>query len=75
MIELEPHIAIMLYLAVTMGSVLSLWFVRHMKQRNKKLVISEQKLIVCEYCRSAYMEQISKKVTKCPECLSYNKRY
>ena len=73
MIELSPIMAIMIYLGMTLGILLSLWAYSHYQQRHKKLVTSDQTLKMCEYCAFAYLADTSKKISKCPQCLSYNK--
>jgi uncharacterized paraquat-inducible protein A len=73
MIELSMTTAAMLYLSITMAILLGLWLFQHYKSRQKKIVIIEEELLVCEYCHFAYMEDRSKGVTQCPQCQSYNK--
>lgn len=73
MIEVAPNTAIMIYLAIFLAVIMGLWLNTHVVKRNKKIVTTEQKLLVCEYCQCAYVEDLAKEVTKCPECQSYNK--
>ena len=74
MIELTPQTALMIYLCLTLATLLGIWSYHHFFARKKKIVVMEQKLIVCEYCYNAYLDQIEKGVTKCPQCGSFNKK-
>jgi hypothetical protein len=73
MIELSTTTAIMLYLCMTLATLLSLWGYHHYQSRKKKVDLSHQRLIVCEYCHFAYLDRVTKPVTQCPQCESYNK--
>ena len=73
MVEITSGTAIMIYLGLTLSVLLGLWLYQHYYRLQKKPIISSQKLLICEYCQTAYVEDISKKVTQCPECRSYNK--
>lgn len=74
MIEISPNTAIMLYLSVTLGVLLSLWFLHHFFSRKEKISILEQELLVCEYCHCAYLKELDKKISQCPQCHSYNQK-
>lgn len=73
MIEVAPNTAIMIYLAIFLTVIMGLWLYTHVVKRNNKIVTTEQRLLVCEYCQCAYVEDQTKEVTKCPECESFNK--
>lgn len=73
MIEIAPNTAIMIYLAITLSTILSLWLYAHLVKRNKKIITTKQHLLICEYCQCAYVEDNTKDVTKCPDCQSFNK--
>ncbi len=73
MIKIAPNTAIMIYLAITLSTILGVWFYHHLKQRRTKVVVSDQQLMICEYCTCAYTGDISKDVSQCPECKSFNK--
>jgi uncharacterized paraquat-inducible protein A len=73
MIELSPTTAIMLYLCLTLATLLAIWGFHHYSSRKKKMDLSHQKLHVCEYCHFAYLRQIDKTVSRCPQCSSFNK--
>ncbi len=72
MIELSPTMAIIIYLALTLSTLLGIWIFYHYKSRAKKVVLSEKKLFVCEYCHFAYLDRIEKRITQCPQCQSLN---
>lgn len=73
MIELSPTTAIMLYLCITLATLLAIWGYHHYYSRMKKVDISQEKLIICEYCHYTYLDQIAKPITKCPQCESFSK--
>lgn len=73
MIGLSSTTALMLYLCLTLGILLAVWISHFYRFRNKKVVIAEQDLLVCEYCHCAYLAKKAKTVTQCPQCHSYNK--
>lgn len=73
MIELSANTAVMLYLGITLGILLSLWVLQNISYKRKKIYEIEQDLFVCEYCHFAYLEEGVKEVTQCPQCGSYNK--
>lgn len=73
MIELSAQAATMLYLLFTLGLLLTLWVLQHLKQKKKAILPAREILCRCEYCHCAYTSPTTKKVTQCPECKSYNK--
>jgi hypothetical protein len=74
MIELSANTAFMLYLSLTLLTLLTLWLHHHYRSRHKKIVTSEHELHVCEYCHCAYLEQDFKAISQCPECKLFNKQ-
>lgn len=74
MVELSSTTALMLYLILTLGTLLALWITHHYRHRYKKVQLQENELIVCEYCNFAYLGNITKPVTQCPQCHSFNKK-
>jgi hypothetical protein len=73
MIEVSEVTAFMLYLCLTLGSLLGFWAFQHYSKRNKKISLDEEQLFVCEYCHFCYLEDFTQSVTRCPQCQSYNK--
>lgn len=73
MIELTAQAATMLYLLLTLGTLLLLWVIQHLKKKTKQILPSREQLCRCEYCHTAYMVPTTKKVSQCPECKSFNK--
>jgi len=73
MIVLSTTTALMLYLFFTLTLLLSLFAYQHFALRTKKIIVSEDELLCCEYCHFAYLADCSKQVTKCPQCHSFNK--
>ncbi|MCE5316328.1 MAG: hypothetical protein LLG04_03065 [Parachlamydia sp.] len=73
MIELTPAAACTLYLGATLAFLLGLWIYHHYSSRHKKIITVAHKLHVCEYCHFAYLAELGKDVTQCPQCQSFNK--
>jgi predicted Zn-ribbon and HTH transcriptional regulator len=73
MIEVAPNTAITIYLAIFLTVIMGLWLYTHLTKRHKKIIMTEQHLLICEYCQCAYVEDHTKEVTKCPDCQSFNK--
>lgn len=71
-IILERSNAFLIYLGGTLGTLLSLWMIHNLRSARRKIVLPEVQLYTCEYCQHSYLEGKEKKVTKCPECASYN---
>jgi ribosomal protein L37AE/L43A len=73
MIGLSVTSAAMLYLCLTLAVLFGVWFYQHYRAKAKKITLAEEILHICEYCHFAYLARGSKKITKCPQCSSYNK--
>ena len=73
MIELSPATAIMVYLFLTLMILLGIWGFHHLSCRNKKVVLAQHELYICEYCSFVYLDQIAKPLSQCPQCHSFNK--
>lgn len=72
MIEISSNTAIMIYLGVSIFSILAVWGWHHWSGKKKKIQLGEKKLVLCEFCHFAYLDNGIKKVTRCPQCQSYN---
>ena len=73
MIELTANTAAMVYLFLTLTTILGLWILHHCQTRRKKIVTSEQELHICEYCHFVYLDEDFKNITQCPQCHLFNK--
>lgn len=73
MIEVSTATGVMLYLGLTLFLLLGLWALTHYQKRNKYMKLEPQRLLVCEYCHFAYLEDLGKEITQCPQCQSFNK--
>lgn len=73
MIELSSTAAFTLYLGLTLGFILSIWVIHHLRGKRKKISLLDQELFVCEYCNCAYLATRGLEVTQCPQCNCYNK--
>lgn len=74
MIELTFNTAFMLYLSFTFLAVMGIWLFSHFRARHKTILTCEKELIICEFCRFAYLEQQHKPLNKCPQCGLFNRR-
>lgn len=68
MIELTYNALLMIYLAVTLLTVLGVWVYSHMTSRRRKFYSSEKEIRVCEYCQLVYLDEAAKSLTRCPQC-------
>lgn len=73
MIELSTNTALMLYLGITLITLMVIWASRHFRSRRQKPLATDQQLLVCEFCHFAYLDDMGKSITKCPQCGSFNK--
>lgn len=73
MIELTFNTVFILYLAMTLTIVLSIWIYSHYRTRRRVFTAPEKVLCVCEYCLFAYVEQSINTLNRCPKCGLYNK--
>lgn len=73
MIPITPQLAVMLYLFLTLSFIAGLWVYDHFISRKRKPLLARETLCVCEYCHFAYLADIAKKVSQCPQCACYNK--
>lgn len=72
MIEVSLTTALMIYLCLTLGTLLAIWGIHHYLSRKSKLDVAQHQLYVCEYCQFCYLDEQSKAVTRCPQCKSFN---
>lgn len=72
MIEINSNTAVIIYLGLCLFSILGIWGWQHFYRRNRKIILAQKKLTVCEYCHFAYLDNGIKNVTKCPQCQSFN---
>ena len=73
MIELSPNTAFLIYLGLTLTTILALWIVSHYRTYKRQFLPLEQELNICEFCHYAYLDRGDKKITKCPCCDSFNR--
>lgn len=72
MIEVSSGTAVVLYLSLTILTVLAAWGYQHCRRR-PKLELAAQQLYICEYCCCIYLGSRLKSISRCPECQSLNK--
>ena len=63
----------MLYLAFTLITLMVLGVVSYLSSRKKLHLPPATSLCICEYCHHTYVADSAKKVSKCPQCQSFNK--
>lgn len=72
MIEISQMTAMTLYLCLTLGTLLGVWAYQHYSRRHRKMNMSPKKTYVCEFCHFCYLDNLEQKISKCPQCQSYN---
>jgi len=73
MIELTFNTLFILYLSITLMTVLGLWIYSHYRMRRRAIYTVEKALFICEYCHFAYVEESAKQLNRCPQCGLFNK--
>jgi ribosomal protein L37AE/L43A len=73
MIELTFNTLFILYLSLTVATVLGIWIYSHYRIRQRLFFTTEKALFICEYCHFAYVEDSSKQLNCCPQCGLFNK--
>lgn len=74
MIELTFATGFMLYLGLTLMSVLGVWIYSHYHTRRRVFFPIEKTLFLCEFCHYAYVDESVKKLNRCPQCGLINKK-
>ncbi len=73
MIEISPATAAVCYLGATLFTILGIWLYNHYSSKKRERMPLANKLTVCEFCHFAYLDSSEKKITKCPQCRSFNR--
>lgn len=73
MIELTPDAACMLYLSIAIGTLIGIWLYQHKRSKKKEVLSFETKHFRCEFCKTSYLDDAIKPLTRCPACHSLNK--
>ena len=72
MIPIESTSLVLLYLFLFLFLCFGFWLFSHFKQRTKTLppLFTMKR---CEYCTFDYLHKTGDKISKCPQCQSFNK--
>ena len=73
MIEVLPDTAFMIYLGITIFTIMGFWLRYYLYSKKKEVLsfpISQRR---CEFCRFHYLEDAAKTVSRCPQCRFLNK--
>lgn len=73
MIEITWATAFLLYLTFLLCILFTLWIFSHLAHKRKKLTLSRQEIIICEYCHNTYIADRDRDLSRCPACNSLNK--
>lgn len=73
MIDLTFNAIFILYLSVTLATILGIWIYSHYRMRRRTFFTTERALFVCEYCHFTYVEESVKHLNRCPQCGLFNK--
>ncbi len=71
MIELTWGEICLLYLCIMTLSWMGVWLYFHLRKKKKKLKLSSTKLVVCEYCHSPFLKDVTDPFSRCPTCQSW----
>ena len=74
MISISPDTLALLYLGITLFTLLTAWLYHNYKSKKKDLFLADKTLCHCEYCLCAYLDDPGKKITQCPQCKSYSEK-
>jgi len=72
MIKVEMTTALLLYLGLFLFLCFGAWVFSHIKQRKKQSLPPLYILSTCEYCHYQYLGRNGEKISKCPQCESFN---
>jgi hypothetical protein len=72
MFQVSISTAFLIYLAITLGSLLCLLVIRLFKKQISSTQLQEKILFSCEYCHLKYIDKQTTNVTQCPHCESFN---
>ncbi len=72
MIEVAPDTAYMIYLGALIFTIMGVWLRYHLLSKKKEIVSFSIEKRSCEFCHFSYLEDISKKVSRCPQCRFLN---
>lgn len=70
MIEIAPETACILYLALCLSIVLTIWCLT----KKKEVAKFELKSRSCDFCNYHYLEEIDRPISRCPQCQLLNKK-
>lgn len=74
MITVKFTSALLIYLCCFLIFLLSLGIGAYLKKRRRKAIEPLRALTICEYCQFAYLSLTTHPVSRCPQCLSYNRK-
>lgn len=68
MIELTWDTALLLYLLFALGALFGVWLFSHFSHKKKKIILSTDHIIICEYCHNTFAAKRGEKLSRCPTC-------
>ena len=72
MFQVSIPTAFLIYLAITLGTLLCLLVLKLFKKQISSTQLQENRLFSCEYCHLKYIDKQTTNVTQCPHCESFN---
>lgn len=75
MIEITPSSAFLIYLLLSLGTLMAIWLYSHYLDKKKQHVALDSRLTTCEYCHTTYVTPSDQSISNCPQCNSFNKIY
>jgi len=72
MIKVDLSLLFLIYLILSLGGIIVLWFIFEIKHPACRLTPYAKSLYKCGICTFKYVDDSDKEITKCPRCLSLN---
>lgn len=74
MIELSLDTIFLIYLGITLSTILGVWTHSHYKKKKEILYSPEESSYRCEFCHFVYLTEETQDLNRCPQCGLYNKK-
>jgi len=72
MIKLDLSLLFFIYLALSLGGIILLWFWFEITHPSARLTPYSKRMYQCSICTYKYVDDEDKPITKCPRCQSLN---
>ena len=72
MIRVDLSLLFFIYLLLSLGAIIALWIWFELTHPSRRLTPYSKKVYRCGICTFNYIDDVDKKITQCPRCLSFN---